>query len=120
VARFYPWDVLLPLPQEFFLSLVPNLCGCKKTVSARYLDPVHEPAHRIVRVRPGAMFGKECSGLSALERPWVICQKSVARAANHWLKIKKPQAPAVKREAEEDWGAKRTGRGQRLWSRARA
>jgi hypothetical protein len=26
--------------------------------------------------------------------------------------------PAVKREAEEDWGAKRRGRGQRLWSRA--
>jgi ATP-dependent DNA ligase len=26
---------------------------------------------------------------------------------NHWLKIKNPAAPAVKREAEEDWGAKR-------------
>jgi ATP-dependent DNA ligase len=25
----------------------------------------------------------------------------------HWLKIKNPAAPAVKREAEEDWGAKR-------------
>ncbi len=23
----------------------------------------------------------------------------------HWLKIKKPKAPAVKREAEEDWGS---------------
>jgi ATP-dependent DNA ligase len=30
----------------------------------------------------------------------------------HWLKIKNPAAPAVKREAEEDWGNKR-------WSRAR-
>jgi len=27
-----------------------------------------------------------------------------------WLKIKNPAAPAVKREAEEDWGAKRKGR----------
>jgi bifunctional non-homologous end joining protein LigD len=26
---------------------------------------------------------------------------------NHWLKIKNPKAPAVKREAEEDWGATR-------------
>ena len=28
---------------------------------------------------------------------------------NHWLKIKNPAAPAVKREAEEDWGARRNG-----------
>jgi bifunctional non-homologous end joining protein LigD len=34
---------------------------------------------------------------------------------NHWLKIKNPAAPAVRREAEEDWGAKRKGRGHRLW-----
>jgi len=38
----------------------------------------------------------------------------------HWLKVKNPAAPAVKREAEEDWGAKRKGRGQRIWSRAGA
>jgi bifunctional non-homologous end joining protein LigD len=31
---------------------------------------------------------------------------------DHWLKIKNPAAPAVKREAEEDWGGKR-------WSHAR-
>jgi bifunctional non-homologous end joining protein LigD len=37
---------------------------------------------------------------------------------DHWLKVKNPAAPAVKREAEEDWGTKRAGRGQRLWSRA--
>jgi ATP-dependent DNA ligase len=24
--------------------------------------------------------------------------------SKHWLKIKNPAAPAVKREAEEDWG----------------
>jgi bifunctional non-homologous end joining protein LigD len=28
----------------------------------------------------------------------------------HWLKTKNPQAPAVKREAEEDWGKKRPAR----------
>jgi ATP-dependent DNA ligase len=34
---------------------------------------------------------------------------------DHWIKVKNPAAPAVKREAEEDWGAKRKGRGHRLW-----
>jgi ATP-dependent DNA ligase len=29
---------------------------------------------------------------------------------DHWLKIKNPAAPAVRREAEEDWGRKRYGR----------
>jgi ATP-dependent DNA ligase len=29
---------------------------------------------------------------------------------NHWLKIKNPAAPAVKREGEEDWGAARRAR----------
>ena len=36
-----------------------------------------------------------------------------------WLKVKNPAAPAVKREAEEDWGARRKGRGQRIWSRGK-
>jgi hypothetical protein len=29
---------------------------------------------------------------------------------NDWLKIKNPKAPAVRREAEEDWGEKRWAR----------
>ena len=33
--------------------------------------------------------------------------------SDHWLKIKNPAAPAVKREAEEDWGDKRWGRGRK-------
>ena len=32
---------------------------------------------------------------------------------DHWLKVKNPAAPAVKREAEEDWGDKRWVRGRR-------
>jgi ATP-dependent DNA ligase len=32
---------------------------------------------------------------------------------DHWLKIKNPAAPAVKREAKEDWGGKRWTRGRR-------
>jgi len=27
--------------------------------------------------------------------------------SKHWLKVKNPAAPAVKREAEEDWSSKR-------------
>jgi bifunctional non-homologous end joining protein LigD len=30
--------------------------------------------------------------------------------SQHWLKVKNPVAPAVKREAEEDWGSKRRSR----------
>ena len=33
--------------------------------------------------------------------------------SDHWLKIKNPAAPAVKREAEEDWGDKLWGRGRK-------
>ncbi len=29
----------------------------------------------------------------------------------HWVKVKNPKAPAVKREAEEDWGKMRPGKG---------
>jgi hypothetical protein len=36
---------------------------------------------------------------------------------NGWLKIKNPAAPAVKREAEEDWGANRWVRGQKQLAR---
>jgi bifunctional non-homologous end joining protein LigD len=32
---------------------------------------------------------------------------------DHWLKVKNPVAPAVKREAEEDWGNKRWSHGRR-------
>ena len=33
---------------------------------------------------------------------------------DHWLKVKNPAAPAVKREAEEDWREKRWARGRRI------
>src|SRR4029077_18815303 len=35
---------------------------------------------------------------------------------DHWLKIKNPAAPAVRREAEEDWGTKRWTRPRSSWS----
>jgi ATP-dependent DNA ligase len=30
--------------------------------------------------------------------------------SKHWIKVKNPKAPAVRREAEEDWGNKRRAR----------
>ena len=43
---------------------------------------------------------------------------SVYRAGRveHWLKIKNPAAPAVRREAEENWGTKRWTRPRWSWS----
>jgi bifunctional non-homologous end joining protein LigD len=32
-----------------------------------------------------------------------------------WIKIKNPAAPAVKREAEEEWAERRSSRGRRIW-----
>jgi ATP-dependent DNA ligase len=37
-----------------------------------------------------------------------------AGRTDEWIKVKNPAAPAVKREAEEDWGGKRTRRTSRV------
>jgi hypothetical protein len=42
------------------------------------------------------------------KRPFVVKRLGSpyrSGGVEHWLKIKNPAAPAVKREAEEDWGA---------------
>ena len=41
--------------------------------------------------------------------PWLVGRASLfvlGGRSPHWVKIKNPNAPAVKREAEEDWGPK--------------
>ena len=62
----------------------------------------------------GAMIFKHactlgCEGIASkrLDSPY-----SSGRSP-HWVKVKNPKAPAVKREAEEDWGGKRWARGRR-------
>ena len=42
------------------------------------------------------------------------CQKRLGSSyrsgrSAHWVKVKNPKAPAVKREADEDWGNKHRG-----------
>ena len=41
---------------------------------------------------------------------WRIGSPYRAGRSPHWVKVKNPKAPAVKREAEEDWGRTRAQR----------
>jgi bifunctional non-homologous end joining protein LigD len=64
----------------------------------------------------------DCDGETVFEHACALgCEGIVSKRrgssyrsgrVEHWLKIKNPVAPAIKREAEEDWGNKR-------WSHAR-
>src|SRR5262249_10139298 len=44
-------------------------------------------------------------------RCWIDAASPISRRARsqHWIKVKNPSAPAVKRSAEEDWGSRPTG-----------
>jgi hypothetical protein len=45
---------------------------------------------------------------SLASRPRIIIRSGfVGGRSPHWIKVKNPNAPAVKREAEEDWYRKR-------------
>ena len=35
---------------------------------------------------------------------FIGCSPYPSERSKHWVKIKNPKSPAVKREAEEDWG----------------
>jgi ATP-dependent DNA ligase len=82
-------------------------------------------AELLYNVRDGIAFNRHFSGdgamifkyACALDCEGIVSKRlgSTYRAGrvNHWRKIKNPAAPAVKREAEEDWGGKRwTRRGR--------
>jgi len=45
-----------------------------------------------------------------MSKNWLKCAASDASRSPHWVKIKNPNAPAAKREAEEDWGAESCGK----------
>jgi bifunctional non-homologous end joining protein LigD len=74
-------------------------------------------------IRDGIAFNKhyEGDGAAIFEQACALgCEGIVSKRlgtpyrsgrVNHWLKIKNPAAPAVKREAEEDWGNRRGTRG---------
>jgi ATP-dependent DNA ligase len=71
------------------------------------------PVRILIRPRARAIVYREacrlgCEGIVSKRLGSPYCSGRV----QHWVKIKNPAAPAVKREAEEDWGNKR-------WSHAR-
>jgi hypothetical protein len=64
--------------------------------------------------------GHDCNGAIVFKHACALgCEGIVSKRlgspyrsgrVEHWLKIKNPAAPAVKREMEEDWGNKRQSR----------
>ena len=88
--------------------------------------PIEQRKHALASVlqgyRDGIVFNQHYNGDGAIifkEACALGCEGIVSKRlgshyrsgrVDHWLKIKNPAAPAMKREAEEDWGAKRWGR----------
>ena len=86
-------------------------------------EPIEERKHALAnlryRERDGIMFNTHYDGDGAIiykQACALGCEGIVSKRlgspyrsgrTDHWLKIKNPAAPAVKREAEEDWGTKR-------------
>ena len=82
-------------------------------------------AELLHKVRDGIAFNRHFAGDGAIIFKHACalgCQGIVstqfgspyrAGRVNHWRKIKNPAAPAVRREAEEDWNGKRWTRGRR-------
>jgi ATP-dependent DNA ligase len=85
--------------------------------------PLEERKHTLANVlfkeRDGIIFNRHFDGDGAIifrQACALGCEGIVSKRlgspyrsgrVNDWLKIKNPKAPAVKREAEEDWGNKR-------------
>jgi bifunctional non-homologous end joining protein LigD len=86
----------------------------------------HALANLLFRGSDGIIFNQHYQGDGAVifeEACTLGCEGIVSKRLGsyyrsgrvaHWLKIKNPAAPAVKRETEEDWGAKRWARGCRI------
>ena len=88
--------------------------------------PIEQRKHALASLlqgyRDGIVFNQHYNGDGAIifkEACALGCEGIVSKRlgshyrsgrVDHWLKIKNPAAPAMKREAEEDWGAKRWGR----------
>ena len=82
-------------------------------------------AELLYNVRDGIAFNRHFSGDGAMIFKHACalgCEGIVSKRLDspyssgrspHWVKVKNPKAPAVKREAEEDWGGKWWTRGRR-------
>jgi hypothetical protein len=97
-----------------------SLCRARSRLSEDLADRPRaaRPHPRRVATDRGAvsrrpMLVRRLTLQPCLPRP---AKEPPGRAA-HWLKIKNQAAPAVKREAEEDWGTKRWARGRKTTNR---
>ena len=91
--------------------------------------PLEERKHALANVlfkeRDGIIFNRHFDGDGAMifkHACTLGCEGIVSKRLDspyssgrspHWVKVKNPKAPAVKREAEEDWGGKRWARSRR-------
>ena len=85
----------------------------------------HTLANVLYRERDGIVFNRHYDGDGVIifkQACALGCEGIVSKRlgshyrsgrVDHWLKIKNPAAPAVRREAEEDWGHKRWAPGRR-------
>jgi hypothetical protein len=81
-----------------------------------------KPAKLLTRPHEGIAFNQHytCESAAIFKHACALgCEGIVSKRlgssyrsgrVDHWLKIKNPAAPAVRREAEEDWGRKRHSR----------
>jgi bifunctional non-homologous end joining protein LigD len=77
------------------------------------------PVELLSRTHEGIAFNRhyDCSGATLFKHVCALGGEGIVSKrlgstyrpgrSHHWLKIKNPAAPAVRREAEEDWGGKR-------------
>jgi hypothetical protein len=75
-------------------------CGCRTTASPS-MRPLAARVRSSISTRARSAARALCPSGSGPYR---------AGRSAHWLKIKNPAAPAVRRETEEDWGGRRTRR----------
>ena len=92
---------------------------------ARLEDRKHTLADLLHKTNDGIAFNKHFDGDGAIifkHACTLGCEGIVSKRlgsayrsgrVNHWLKIKNPAAPAVQREAEEDWSGRRWARGRK-------
>jgi hypothetical protein len=110
-VRFDPLPLLIAQPKQV-VAHDPNplpktnqdrIVRAEKLMSSDPSSPARTPASSTVRPYPtrACKLGLEGIVSKRLGSPYR------SGRSRHWVKSKNPAAPAVKREAEEDWGKER-------------
>ena len=67
--------------------------------------PRRQAGHPAQRASPGHAYKLGCEGIVSKRRG----SRHRSGTSSNWIKVKNPSAPAVRREAEEDWGRQGIG-----------